>query len=188
LDSHGGNIAELPEARRHSWVRHVADHLLERAVMLRVAILRWIPATSARSGPRASGLVEVHLAELLDHPRLPAGPLTTKSIIAAEVQRLKTRPATTQAPAPQPSPRPAPSPRCSSTSMAAWSTCSLAFKAKFQPEYRPCVMTYPDPAALPAIGNAIGRAYLPEMTSGQMARLGGRLLATAGPPSALVPA
>jgi lysylphosphatidylglycerol synthetase-like protein (DUF2156 family) len=54
----------------------------------------------------------------------------------------------------------------------------LAFKAKFQPEYRPWFMTYPDSAALPAIGNAIGRAYLPDMTAGQLARLGGRLLAT----------
>ncbi|MEW1909755.1 DUF2156 domain-containing protein [Kitasatospora sp. NPDC085895] len=47
----------------------------------------------------------------------------------------------------------------------------LAFKAKFQPEYRPMYMVYPDPAALPAITRAIGKAYLPHMTPGQGVRL-----------------
>ncbi|GAA5138360.1 bifunctional lysylphosphatidylglycerol flippase/synthetase MprF [Pseudonocardia adelaidensis] len=47
----------------------------------------------------------------------------------------------------------------------------LAFKAKFQPEYRPLHLCYPDPAALPAIGLAIARAYLPEVTARQSARL-----------------
>ncbi len=40
----------------------------------------------------------------------------------------------------------------------------LAFKAKFQPEYRPMYLVYPDPAALPAIAAAITRAYLPDLT------------------------
>ena len=40
----------------------------------------------------------------------------------------------------------------------------LAFKAKFQPDYRPLYLTYPDPAALPAIAAAITRAYLPGLT------------------------
>lgn len=52
----------------------------------------------------------------------------------------------------------------------------LAFKAKFQPHYRPLYIAYPDPAALPAITNAIGRAYLPRTTPGQMFRLGRRLV------------
>ncbi|MBN9098085.1 MULTISPECIES: DUF2156 domain-containing protein [unclassified Pseudonocardia] len=39
----------------------------------------------------------------------------------------------------------------------------LAFKAKFQPEYRPLHMAYPDAAALPAIGTAIARAYVPDI-------------------------
>lgn len=52
----------------------------------------------------------------------------------------------------------------------------LAFKAKFQPQYQPLYIAYPDPAALPAITNAIGRAYLPRTTPGQMLRLGRRLL------------
>lgn len=52
----------------------------------------------------------------------------------------------------------------------------LAFKAKFQPQYFPLYMCYPDPAALPAIGNAIGRAYLPHTTAGQMVRLSRKLV------------
>jgi len=51
----------------------------------------------------------------------------------------------------------------------------LAFKAKFQPEYRPLHLCYPDPAALPAIGLAIARAYLPDVTARQSARLLARL-------------
>ncbi|MER5636326.1 DUF2156 domain-containing protein [Kitasatospora sp. NPDC002227] len=47
----------------------------------------------------------------------------------------------------------------------------LAFKAKFQPEYRPMYMAYPDPAALGSITRAIGKAYLPHMTPGQGVRL-----------------
>ncbi|MFF7636581.1 bifunctional lysylphosphatidylglycerol flippase/synthetase MprF [Kitasatospora sp. NPDC008050] len=51
----------------------------------------------------------------------------------------------------------------------------LAFKAKFQPEYRPMYMLYPDPAALPNITRAIGKAYLPHLTPGQGMRLMRRL-------------
>jgi lysylphosphatidylglycerol synthetase-like protein (DUF2156 family) len=47
----------------------------------------------------------------------------------------------------------------------------LAFKSKFQPVYEPMYMTFPDPAALPSIGNAIGRAYLPDVSFGQSVRL-----------------
>ena len=47
----------------------------------------------------------------------------------------------------------------------------LAFKSKFQPEYVPMHMTFADPVALPSIGNAIGRAYLPEVSIGQGVRL-----------------
>ncbi len=39
----------------------------------------------------------------------------------------------------------------------------LAFKAKFQPDFRPLYLTYPDTTALPAIGTAIARAYLPDL-------------------------
>ena len=52
----------------------------------------------------------------------------------------------------------------------------LAFKAKFQPQYFPLYMCYPDPAALPAIGNAIGRAYLPHTSAVQMVRLSRKLM------------
>jgi phosphatidylglycerol lysyltransferase len=47
----------------------------------------------------------------------------------------------------------------------------LHFKAKFQPVYQPLYLTYPDPAALGAIAAAIGRAYLPHLTSRQGLRL-----------------
>ena len=40
----------------------------------------------------------------------------------------------------------------------------LAFKRKFQPEFQPLLMAYPDPVALPAIGVALARAYLPTMS------------------------
>ncbi|WP_349357254.1 DUF2156 domain-containing protein [Pseudarthrobacter sp. PS3-L1] len=43
----------------------------------------------------------------------------------------------------------------------------LAFKAKFQPNYVPLFMTFPDAAALPSIGNALSRAYLPTVTFNQ---------------------
>ncbi|GAA4549032.1 DUF2156 domain-containing protein [Pseudonocardia xishanensis] len=47
----------------------------------------------------------------------------------------------------------------------------LAFKAKFQPEYRPLHLAYPETAALPAIANAIARAYLPDLSPSQAARM-----------------
>jgi phosphatidylglycerol lysyltransferase len=47
----------------------------------------------------------------------------------------------------------------------------LHFKAKFQPLYQPLYLTYPDPAALGSIATAIGRAYLPHLTSRQALRL-----------------
>lgn len=39
----------------------------------------------------------------------------------------------------------------------------LAFKAKFQPNYRPIYLVYPDATALPRIGAAISKAYLPHL-------------------------
>ncbi|WP_314146865.1 DUF2156 domain-containing protein [uncultured Leifsonia sp.] len=38
----------------------------------------------------------------------------------------------------------------------------FTFKSKFNPTYETLWMAYPDPVALPSIGNAIGRAYLPD--------------------------
>ncbi|PRB07830.1 hypothetical protein CQ047_13105 [Microbacterium sp. MYb72] len=43
----------------------------------------------------------------------------------------------------------------------------LRFKAKFNPEYRPLYMAYPDPGRLPAIGLALARAYLPHVTASE---------------------
>ncbi len=46
----------------------------------------------------------------------------------------------------------------------------LVFKQKFQPEFRPLLMAYPDSLALPAIGFALARAYLPSMSLRQSIR------------------
>lgn len=51
----------------------------------------------------------------------------------------------------------------------------LHFKAKFQPDYQPLYLAYPDPAALCSIATAIGRAYLPHLTSRQALRMLARL-------------
>jgi phosphatidylglycerol lysyltransferase len=47
----------------------------------------------------------------------------------------------------------------------------LHFKSKFQPDYHPLYLAYPDPGALGSIATAIGRAYLPNLTSRQGLRL-----------------
>jgi phosphatidylglycerol lysyltransferase len=47
----------------------------------------------------------------------------------------------------------------------------LAFKAKFQPEYRPLYMSYQHATALPAIGTALTRAYLPHLGTARAACL-----------------
>ncbi|WP_394769894.1 bifunctional lysylphosphatidylglycerol flippase/synthetase MprF [Lacisediminihabitans sp.] len=46
----------------------------------------------------------------------------------------------------------------------------LTFKQKFQPEFRPLLMAYPDPLALPAIATALARAYIPSLSVPQMVR------------------
>lgn len=51
-----------------------------------------------------------------------------------------------------------------------------AFKEKFQPSLRPLVVAYPDPIALPGIGVAIARAYLPDLGLASAARLLGSLV------------
>lgn len=49
---------------------------------------------------------------------------------------------------------------------------SLAhFKHRFKPEYRPLYLVYPDVLDLPAIGNALSKAYLPGLSLRQTARL-----------------
>jgi lysylphosphatidylglycerol synthetase-like protein (DUF2156 family) len=47
----------------------------------------------------------------------------------------------------------------------------LHFKAKFQPDYQPLYLSYPDPAALGSIATAISRAYLPHLTPPQALRM-----------------
>lgn len=43
----------------------------------------------------------------------------------------------------------------------------LSFKAKFNPDRRALHMAYPDSAQLPSIGMALGRAYLPHVTTAE---------------------
>ena len=52
----------------------------------------------------------------------------------------------------------------------------LAFKSKFQPEYRPLYLTYPQATALPAIGTAVARAYLPDLDAAATVTLLRRVL------------
>ncbi|HEX7303879.1 phosphatidylglycerol lysyltransferase domain-containing protein [Lentzea sp.] len=52
----------------------------------------------------------------------------------------------------------------------------FAFKAKFQPKYRPMFMAYPDSAALPRIANAVSRAYLPHLNARQGLRLATKMI------------
>lgn len=47
----------------------------------------------------------------------------------------------------------------------------LKFKRKFQPEFHSLLMAYPDAVALPAIGLALARAYLPTVSVAQAAQL-----------------
>lgn len=44
------------------------------------------------------------------------------------------------------------------------------FKRKFQPTEAPVYVCYPDPAALPQIGLAVVRAYVPSVTPPEVAR------------------
>ncbi len=45
------------------------------------------------------------------------------------------------------------------------------FKGKFRPRYRPLALAYRDPLELPAIGAAVGRAYLPDASRREMVAL-----------------
>lgn len=57
---------------------------------------------------------------------------------------------------------------------------SLAnFKRKFQPEFAPMWMVYPDPAQLPAVGLALIRCYAPGLTVARAARIATGLRASA---------
>jgi phosphatidylglycerol lysyltransferase len=48
----------------------------------------------------------------------------------------------------------------------------LAFKAKFQPEFHPMHLVFPDETTLGEIGVAIVRAYLPDASAVDFARMG----------------
>lgn len=61
----------------------------------------------------------------------------------------------------------------------------LRFKAKFQPELRPMYLIYADAAALPAIGRAVARAYVPDASLGMLLRLFNRFTLSSGRESAV---
>jgi phosphatidylglycerol lysyltransferase len=46
----------------------------------------------------------------------------------------------------------------------------FTFKSKFQPEFRPVYMAYPDSLALPTIGVALARTYVPSLSPRQAMR------------------
>jgi lysylphosphatidylglycerol synthetase-like protein (DUF2156 family) len=56
----------------------------------------------------------------------------------------------------------------------------FAFKAKFQPDYRPLFLCYPDPTSLPRIGNALVRAYLPRLRVREATQLARMVLRVRG--------
>ncbi len=49
-------------------------------------------------------------------------------------------------------------------------TSLFNFKRKFQPEFRPVYMAYPDSLSLPTIGLALARTYVPSLSPGQAVR------------------
>ena len=51
----------------------------------------------------------------------------------------------------------------------------LGFKAKFDPTFRPVHLVYASGLDLPRISLAIGRAYLPDLTVGQLGHLAGEI-------------
>ncbi len=52
----------------------------------------------------------------------------------------------------------------------------FTFKSKFNPTYETIYMAYPDQVALPAIGNAIGKAYLPDANAREYVALARTLI------------
>ena len=52
----------------------------------------------------------------------------------------------------------------------------FAFKSKFNPTYETIYLAYPDPVALPAIGNAIAKAYLPDANAREYVALARTLI------------
>jgi phosphatidylglycerol lysyltransferase len=52
----------------------------------------------------------------------------------------------------------------------------MRFKAKFSPELRPLYLIYADAAALPVIGRAVARAYVPDASLGMLLRLFNRFM------------
>jgi len=54
----------------------------------------------------------------------------------------------------------------------------LAFKAKFQPQLAPMYLVFPSEAALAEIGIAIARAYMPDATAWDWAKMSAEMVTT----------
>lgn len=124
------------------------------------AVVGWTIDFMRRADDSMNGVMEFLIASAALHMKetgaevlsLSGAPLATKPVAAGE-----------QAPPPT-----------AMTRLLEWLAHTLEpaygfsslfrFKAKFNPEYETISMAYPDPLALPAIGVAIGKAYLPEVS------------------------
>jgi len=123
-------------------------------------VVGWTIDFMRRTDDSMNGVMEFLIASAALHMKetgaevlsLSGAPLATKPLPAGET-------------APEPTVMTRLSEFLAKTLEPAYGFSSLfRFKAKFNPTYETISMAYPDPLALPAIGIAVGRAYLPEVS------------------------
>ena len=121
-------------------------------------VVGWTIDFMRRSDDSIPGIMEFVIASAALHMQkdgievlsLSGAPLATKPLQAGEV-------------APEPTTMSRLLEFLAKTLEPAYGFSSLfRFKSKFNPTYATMYMAYPDPVALPAIGSAIGKAYLPD--------------------------
>jgi len=131
------------------------------------AVVGWTIDFMRRADGSMNGIMEFLIASAALHMKdtgaevlsLSGAPLATKPLEAGE-----------EPPAPTPMTRLLE--WLAQTLEPAYGFSSLfRFKAKFNPEYETISMAYPDPLALPAIGIAVGKAYLPEVSPAEAVAL-----------------
>jgi lysylphosphatidylglycerol synthetase-like protein (DUF2156 family) len=122
------------------------------------SVVGWTIDFMRRSDDAIPGIMEFVIASAALHMQkdgievlsLSGAPLATKPLQAGEV-------------APEPTAMSRLLEFLAKTLEPAYGFSSLfRFKSKFNPTYATMYMAYPDPVALPAIGSAIGKAYLPD--------------------------
>lgn len=123
-------------------------------------VVGWTIDFMRRTDDSMNGVMEFLIASAALHMKetgaevlsLSGAPLATKPLPAGET-------------APEPTVMTRLSEFLAKTLEPAYGFSSLfRFKAKFNPTYETISMAYPDPLALPAIGIAVGRAYLPDVS------------------------